>query len=92
MGRLGRLLGKESKGAKKCAKCRIKLESNPQPSKGFDLGKAMMAGMARPVRCGSCGVTYCRACTSEEGRDRPGDWHLICPGCGLDLGDLGRPF
>lgn len=87
---------KEAKGAHKCAKCGKKLGSAPQPSGGFgvvgNVGNAMLEGMTRPVPCGSCGATYCKACALEEGRDRPGDWHLICPGCGSDLGDIGMPF
>ena len=101
MGILDKLFGKgeeKSKKQKRCAKCGKRLSypvSTAPRHFSFDSGKqllkAMDKGLSRAVYCERCTSFYCKECTLRAGEKRPGEWHLICPQCGKDLGDIGLP-
>jgi len=93
MGLLDKLFGK------RCAECHKRLSepvSTATRHFRFDSGnrllKAMGKGLSRAVYCGRCDSFYCKECALTAGRERPGEWRLICPRCGKDLGDIGLPF
>lgn len=105
MGIFDKLFGKgekRSKKQKRCAKCGKRLSypiSTPVSTapgirmlSGNQLLKAMDKGLSRAVYCERCASFYCKECTLRAGEKRPGEWRLICPQCGKDLGDIGLPF
>jgi len=82
---------------KRCAECGKRLAPVSTAPRHFLFGsgdqllKSMTKGLSRAVYCERCTSFYCKECTLRAGEKRPGEWHLICPECGKDLGDIGLP-
>lgn len=97
MGIFEKLFGKGKQ--KRCAKCHKRLSEPASTAPGVHiipggkkLTEAMEKSLSRAVYCERCDSFYCKECALTAGRERPGEWRLICPRCGKDLGDIGLPF